>query len=111
MEAYKERMIEEYKQLKERYNKLHRLLVKYDAGTLDFTLNCPVDLLRRQAEAMWDYLYILEVRAEIEGVPLEDLGESVSAEPIDASPIDLSPFKPIAPIPTPRPVEPIKEDK
>ena len=24
----------EYKELKERYNKLHRMIVKYDAGTL-----------------------------------------------------------------------------
>lgn len=67
---YKERMKNEYVELKDKYDKLHKMLVKYDAGKLDFTLNCPVQLLRDQAAAMGKYLYILEVRAEIEGVEL-----------------------------------------
>ena len=72
MEDYKCRMIEEYKQTKERYKKLHKMLVKYDAGTLDFELSCPVGLLREQKTTMGHYLNILEIRAEIENVPLED---------------------------------------
>lgn len=71
MEYYKERMIKEYAELKERYTKLHRMLVKHDAGKLDFMLNCPVDLLREQASVMGRYLYILETRAVIEGVELD----------------------------------------
>lgn len=67
---YKERMKNEYIELKDRYDKLHKMLVKYDAGKLDFTLNCPVQLLRDQTAVMGKYLYILEVRAEIEGVEL-----------------------------------------
>ena len=67
---YKERMKAEYSELKERYEKLHRMLVKYDAGKLDFTPTCPIELLKKQAKAMGEYLYILEVRAEIEGVTL-----------------------------------------
>lgn len=70
MEAYKERMVEEYRQTKDRYDKLHKMLVKYDAGTLDFTLTCPVELLRKQAYHMGNYLNVLEIRAEIEGVAL-----------------------------------------
>lgn len=58
----------EYKELKERYNKLHRMIVKYDAGTLDFKPTCPIDLLRRQKATMGEYLNILEIRAEIENV-------------------------------------------
>lgn len=58
----------EYKGLKERYNKLHRMIVKYDAGTLDFKPTCPIDLLRRQKAIMGEYLNILEIRAEIENV-------------------------------------------
>nr|DAN36921.1 MAG TPA: hypothetical protein [Caudoviricetes sp.] len=58
----------EYKDLKYRYNKLHRMIVKYDAGTLDFEPTCPIDLLRRQKAAMGEYLNILEIRAEIENV-------------------------------------------
>ena len=70
MEDYKFRMAKEYKELKERYDKLHRLLVKHDACTLEFDLNCPVDILREQAAVMGRYLYILEMRAEIEQVDL-----------------------------------------
>lgn len=67
---YKERMKNEYKELKDRYTKLHRMLVTYDAGKLGFTLNCPIELLREQAKVMGKYLYILETRAIIEEVEL-----------------------------------------
>ncbi len=67
---YKERMRNEYIELKDKYDKLHRMLVRYDAGKLDFSLNCPIQLLRDQAATMGKYLYILETRALIEGVDL-----------------------------------------
>jgi hypothetical protein len=71
LEDYKQRMIEEYQQTKARYQKLHKMLVKHDAGTLNFTPTCPISLLKEQAENMGRYLYTLEVRAEIEGVGLD----------------------------------------
>ena len=46
------------------------MLVKYDAGKLDFTPTCPIDLLRKQASVMGEYLYILETRAVIENIDL-----------------------------------------
>ena len=67
---YKERFKAEYQQTKIRYNKLHNMLVKADAHTLDFTPTCPLELLRDQKAAMGKYLYCLEVRAEIEGITL-----------------------------------------
>lgn len=70
MEDYKLRMVKEYKELKDKYDKLHAMLVKYDAGKLDFTPTCPIDLLRKQASVMGHYLYILETRAVIEDVDL-----------------------------------------
>ncbi len=70
MEDYKLRMVKEYKELKEKHTKLHNMLVKYDAGKLDFTPTCPIDLLRRQASIMGQYLYILETRAVIEDIDL-----------------------------------------
>ena len=70
MEDYKLRMVKEYKELKDKYDKLHNMLVKYDAGKLDFTPTCPIDLLRRQASVMGQYLYILETRAVIEDIDL-----------------------------------------
>ena len=68
--SYKERMRNEYWELKAKYEKLHKMLVKYDAGKLEFTPSCPIELLREQASVMGRYLYILEVRGVIEDVEL-----------------------------------------
>ncbi|MBQ9741983.1 MAG: hypothetical protein IJV91_13715 [Kiritimatiellae bacterium] len=70
---YKERFKAEYWQTKIRYDKLHRMTIKYEAGTLDFTPTCSLDLLRRQKANMGNYLNCLEVRAEIEGIDLFDI--------------------------------------
>ena len=70
--TWQERMQKEYRELKERYKKLHRMVTKYEAGTLDFTPNCSLELLRQQKRHMGEYLHDLEVRAEIEGVNLYD---------------------------------------
>lgn len=67
---YKERMKKEYWDLKDKYGKLHNMLVKHDAGKLEFTPTCPIELLREQASVMGRYLYILETRAVIEDVQL-----------------------------------------
>lgn len=67
---YKKRMQTEYRELKERYDKLHNMIVKYEAGTLDFEPNCSIDILKNQKSAMGQYLYWLEVRAQIENVEL-----------------------------------------
>lgn len=71
MDDYKIRMVKEYVELKERYEKLHKMIVKYDAGILDFTLNCPIDILRKQKSIMGEYLNILEIRSEIENIDLK----------------------------------------
>lgn len=67
---YKERFRAEYHQTKNRYDKLHAMVVKYDAGTLDFKPTCSIELLKQQKSAMGQYLYCLEVRAQIEHVDL-----------------------------------------
>ena len=68
---WKERFVQEYKELKERYNKLHRMVIKYEAGTLDFTPNCSLELLKEQKKYMGEYLRVLEIRSEIEDIDLE----------------------------------------
>lgn len=68
---WKKRFIAEYYQTKIRYRRLHNLIVNYEAGTLDFTPNCPLDLLKKQKAAMGKYLYILEVRARLENIELD----------------------------------------
>lgn len=67
---YKDRFKAEYLQTKIRYMRLSQMLVKYDAGTLDFEPTCSIDLLKNQANAMSEYLHTLEVRAEVEKIKL-----------------------------------------
>ena len=67
---YKERFKAEYQQLKIRYDKLDAMTVKYEAGTLDFTPTCSLQLLKEQKMHMGCYLRCLKIRAEIEGIEL-----------------------------------------
>ena len=67
---YKERFLAEYYQTKIRYNKLHKMIIKYEADTLGFEPNCSIELLINQASAMGESLHILEIRAEIENIEL-----------------------------------------
>lgn len=69
-ENYKDRFKAEYYQTKIRYEKLHTLIKKYDANTLEFEISCPIDLLKHQKSIMGQYLYDLEVRAEMEKIEL-----------------------------------------
>lgn len=69
-EDFKERFKAEYIQLKIRYQKLHAMTVKYEAGKLDFKPHCSLELLKEQEDLMYKYLRVLEVRALIEGIEL-----------------------------------------
>ena len=77
---YKERFKAEYWQTKIRYDKLHRMTVKYEAGTLDFEPGCELSLLLEQKKYMGLYLNRLEVRAEVEGIGLEALKDGSSTD-------------------------------
>ena len=67
---YIDRFKAEYYQTKERYDRLHYMIIKYEAGTLSFEPRCPIELLKDQAKYMGMYLHQLEVRAEIEEIKL-----------------------------------------
>ena len=69
---YKQRFINEYVELKDRYNTLHKMLIKYDAWKLEFTPTCLIDTVRKQKSLMGQYLNVLEVRAIIEDVELPE---------------------------------------
>lgn len=70
MEDWKERFIDEYNELKDKYTKLHKMVIKYEAGTLNFEPKCSIEVLKNKKCAMGQYLYWLEVRSEIEGIEL-----------------------------------------
>ena len=67
-EDYKERFKAEYYQEKIRYDKLDEMTVKYEAGTLNFTPKCLLELLKEQKKHMGNYIRCLKIRAEIEGI-------------------------------------------
>ena len=67
---YKARFVGEYVELKIRYNKLHKMLIKHEAGTLGFEPTCDISILEDQAYHMGNYLKQLEIRAEIEKITL-----------------------------------------
>ena len=89
---YKERFIAEYLQTKIRYEKLNNFLNKIEAARRvildDYEINskedtlkdtivepthdCPSSLLQEQLMAMKEYLHILEVRAIIEKIDLNE---------------------------------------
>ena len=69
-EDYKERFKAEYYQTKIRYEKLHKLCIKYEAGTLEFLPDSCLNLLQEQKRHMGEYLKCLEIRAEIEEIAL-----------------------------------------
>lgn len=68
--CYKDRVIAEYKQLCDRISKLHTMITKYRAGSLDYDPDCPINILMDQERAMIEYRNILEIRAEIEDIDL-----------------------------------------
>ena len=69
-EDYKERFKAEYLQAKIRYDKLDKMTVKYEAGTLNFTPNCSLEILKEQKKYMGNYIRMLRIRAEIEKIEL-----------------------------------------
>lgn len=68
---YKERFKAEYLQLKIRVEGLRKMLIKWDAGKLDFAPPCPRATYLTQKRYMEEYLNQLEVRAAIEEIELE----------------------------------------
>lgn len=70
---YKERFKAEYCQAVIRYGKLKNMLDRWDEGTLSFVPTCPRSTYNIQINAMVDYIAILEARAVMEGVDLENM--------------------------------------
>lgn len=70
---YKERFRAEYMQLVIRYGKLKTMLDNWDSGNLNFTPTCPRSTYNIQIRAMADYIAVLEARAVMEGVDLEEV--------------------------------------
>lgn len=73
---YKERFVAEYLQTKIRYERLKSFCNKIEAARLAVKPgpehDCPFHLLKDQQKTMGEYLHILEIRAVIEHINLEE---------------------------------------
>lgn len=67
---YKDRFRAEYWQLKIRRDKLYNTLVKIKSGKNDFSPDSTFNILQEQLEIMNKYLFILDVRAKMEGIDI-----------------------------------------
>ena len=70
---YKERFKAEYYQVVIRYQKLKAMILKWDNGELNFCPICPRSTYDLQLRAMADYIAVLEARAVMENIQLEDV--------------------------------------
>lgn len=70
---YKERFIAEYQQLVIRYNGLKNMFNKWDKNELTFTPTCPRSTYNMQIKAMTDYIAVLEARAVMENIDLQEV--------------------------------------
>lgn len=71
-EDYRERFKAEYLQLKIRYEKLNDMIERWDNNQLLSKPDCPRSLYNLQMDAMKQYLTVLEARAKIENINLEN---------------------------------------
>lgn len=71
-EDYRERFKAEYLQLKIRYEKLNDMIERWDSNQLLFKPDCHRSLYNLQMDAMKQYLAVLEARAKIENINLEN---------------------------------------
>lgn len=69
---YQDRFKAEYYQLETRINKLEKMLIKYEAKTLDFEPSCPIEHLQDQLYYMKEYMRVLKIRVEVEGIEIEN---------------------------------------
>lgn len=70
--SYKDRFKAETLQLGIRVHQLDKMIQKYEAGELDFEPTTPIAILKTQFLVMGSYLALLNYRAELEGISLED---------------------------------------
>lgn len=70
---YKDRIVAEYQQLVIRYNGLKKMLENWDKNELSFVPICPRSTYNMQIKAMADYIAVLEARAVMENIDLQEV--------------------------------------
>ena len=69
-ENWEDRIVSEFQLLLRREEGLAKMIEGYERGTLNFTPNCPIQLLKMQHDIMCKYLDVLIIRAKLERIDL-----------------------------------------
>lgn len=85
MEDYEVRLVEEYRELKERISKLDDAVTKYKSGELEFKPKCLGGMTVAQLYIMQDYLHVLFDRIKVMGISL-DSDEEPDEKPLPPEP-------------------------
>lgn len=72
-DAYNANLMSNYGALREAYRSFHQIIIKHEAGTLDYTPKASLEVLKQIASHVGQALYWLEVHGEIEGENLREL--------------------------------------
>lgn len=78
---YKTRMVEEYRELKERISELDDAVTRYKRGELEFKPKCLGGMIVAQLYIMQDYLRVLFDRIKVMGISLDSDDEPLPPEP------------------------------
>lgn len=70
MKKLHDNLVAEYRDLLVKRADLGEILDKYESGTLEEELSCPIELIRWERMILGDYIYALEMIAKYEGVNL-----------------------------------------
>ena len=65
---YVERFRAEFNQVRIRADKLENIIKRSEDGTLEFTLACPIEVLKNQLNVMRNYMQVLKIRSLFEGI-------------------------------------------
>lgn len=82
---YKTRIVEEYRELKERISKLDDAVTRYKRGELEFKPKCLGGMIVAQLYIMQDYLHVLFDRIKAMGISL-DSDEEPDEKPLPPEP-------------------------
>lgn len=71
MKPYQKRLVEEYKHIKKEELKLFNYILKRELGLSKTLPRSPMNVLKKQYEAMHDYSKILALRIEMEQIDFD----------------------------------------
>lgn len=74
MNGWQDRLVKEYKELKEKYNALHKAIVAHRPGVLPVAPLEGVEMWEEQANAMKKYLFVLEKRMTVHNIEVPKEG-------------------------------------